>query len=316
MISDSIKRIEELLNELEQNAETAAKACELRMEVANVYSKLRYGDSSKRDGKVIIDKNNVEELFEDAVKNNEFKVFYQPKVNLKTYEPNGAEALCRWIHDDQVISPDSFIPILEQSSKIEKLDFYMLEHVCMDMRRWLDEGRNVVQVSVNLSRINVGQDRLLERIVEIVDKYRIPHSYIQIELTETSTELGFDELKDLVLGLRDVGISTAVDDFGTGYSSLKLISDLPWNVLKIDKSLLHEAEREGSSEHLMLCHIISMVRDLGMECVVEGVETPEDVKLLKDNNCFVAQGFYFDRPISAEYFEQLLESVNQQKRMR
>jgi EAL domain-containing protein (putative c-di-GMP-specific phosphodiesterase class I) len=313
MISDSLKRIEELLLELEGQKESENKARELRLELANVYAKIRYGNNGKREGKAIIDKNNVEELFDEAIKNEEFKVFYQPKVNLKTYEPNGAEALCRWIHNDEIIPPDEFIPILEQSSKIEVLDFYMLDHMCRDMRKWLDEGKRVVQISVNLSRINVGQERLLERIIETIDRYRIPHSYVQVELTETSTELGFDELRDLVLGLRDAGISTAVDDFGTGYSSLKLISELPWNVLKVDKSLLHEAERTGSSEHLMLCHIISMVRDLGMECVVEGVETPEDVKLLKDNNCFMAQGYYFDRPISREYFEQLLDSFNQQK---
>ncbi len=316
MISDSIKRIEELLCELEKNSASATTARELRLQLADVYTKRRIANSVKRDGKAVIDRNNVEGIFEEAVKNEEFKVFYQPKVNLKTYEPEGAEALCRWIHNDEVIAPDDFIPILEQSSRIETLDFYMLDHVCSDMRKWLDAGKNVVQVSVNLSRINVGQDRLIERIIETVDRYAIPHSYIQIELTETSTELGFDELRDLVLGLRDAGISTAVDDFGTGYSSLKLISELPWNVLKIDKSLLHEAEREGSSEHLMLSHIISMVRDLGMECVVEGVETPEDIKLLKDNNCFMAQGFYFDRPISVEYFEQLLDGVSHRKRKR
>ncbi len=314
MISDSIKKIEQLLLELESKEASAVKARELRAEVDSVYAKLRYGNSSKRDGKAVIDKNNVEELFDDAIRNEDFKVFYQPKVNLKTYEPEGAEALCRWIREDEVIAPDDFIPILEQSSKIEKLDFYMLEHVCRDLRKWLDAGKNIIQVSVNLSRINVGQERLIERIIDTVDKYSIPHSYIQIELTETSTDLGFDELRELVLGLRDAGISTAVDDFGTGYSSLKLISELPWNVLKIDKSLLHEAEREGSSEHLMLCHIISMVRDLGMECVVEGVETPEDIKLLKDNNCFMAQGFYFDRPISGEYFEQLLDGVSPRKK--
>ncbi len=313
MISDSIKRIEELLKELEQLEDSAVMAKELRLEVDRVYAKLRYGNNGKREGKAVIDNNNVEELFDRAIENEEFKVYYQPKVNLKTYEPNGAEALCRWVRDDVVIPPDEFIPILEQGPKIKKLDFYMLEHVCKDMRKWIDEGKNVVQISVNLSRINVGQERLLERIVETIDRYRIPHSYIQIELTETSTELGFDELRDLVLGLRDAGISTAVDDFGTGYSSLRVISELPWNVLKIDKSLLRETERKKSNDHLMLGHIISMVRDLGMECVVEGVETPEDVKFLKDNNCFMAQGFYFDRPISGEYFEMLLDSVNRRK---
>ncbi len=309
MLNESLKRIEELISALENVDGNEAMAGELRREMSSVYNKLKYGNDIRRNGKIILDKNNVEELFEDAIAKEEFKVFYQPKVNLKTYEPNGAEALCRWVHAGEVIFPNDFIPILEQSEKIEVLDFYMLDHVCRDMRRWLDEGRSIVQVSVNLSRINVGQERLLDRIIDTIDHYSLPHSYIQIELTETSTELGFDELKDLVLGLRDAGISTAVDDFGTGYSSLKLISELPWNVLKIDKSLLHEAEREGSSEHLMLCHIISMVRDLGMECVVEGVETPEEIKLLKDNNCFMAQGFYFDKPISGDSFELLLDSI-------
>ena len=206
--------------------------------------------------------------------------------------------------------PGDFIPVLEGSKAICTLDFYMLEHVCRDIRRWLDEGREVVKVSVNLSRLHLGDTDLLESILSIIDKYSVPHHYIEIELTETTTDVDYKELKKIVYGLREQDISTSVDDFGVGYSSLNLIREMPWSVLKIDKSFLptHE-ENQDLSKVKMLRHIITMSQDLGLECIVEGVETAEQVKLLKDCKCFLAQGYYFDRPLPVKEFELKLESA-------
>ncbi len=253
-----------------------------------------------------MERRKYEQLFSDAIRNEEFKVYYQPKVSLKKYKVSGAEALCRWFHDGELIPPVKFIPVFERNKTICILDFYMLEHVCRDIREWLDNGRDVVKVSVNLSRCNLGEPELVERIIATVDKYNVPHEYIEIELTETTTDVAYSELKKVVFGLQASGISTAVDDFGIGYSSLSLISDLPWNVLKIDKKFLEANQPNATHNYLMLKHIISLAQSLGIECVVEGVETVEHIKVLKANNCYMAQGFYFDKPLPREYFEERL----------
>lgn len=251
----------------------------------------------------------VESAFTDAIEKEEFRVYYQPKVNLKDYTLHGAEALCRWFRKGEMIPPYRFIPALEQSKSICVLDFYMLEHTCRDIRRWLDEGRPVVKVSVNLSRRHLGDMDLLDHIISCIDKYNVPHKYIEIELTETTTDVNFSDLKKIVVGLHEAGISTSIDDFGMGYSSLNLIKELPWDVLKIDKSFLPDENDSDSQKYVMLKHIIALAQDIGLACIAEGVESAEQVRLLKENNCFFAQGFYFDKPMPVEDFEKRLNEL-------
>lgn len=250
----------------------------------------------------------IEQLFYNAIETEEFQVYYQPKVNLRNYQLAGAEALCRWFHDGKLFPPDSFIPILERAKAICVLDFYMLEHTCRDIRRWLDDGREVVTVSVNFSRRNLGNMDFLKNVIAVIDKYNVPHKYIEVELTETAVDLNSKELKDVVFGLQENGISTSVDDFGVGYSSLSLIRELPWNVLKIDKSFLPMGSNiSDPNRHSMLKHVVAMAQEIGLECIVEGIETIEQVKLLKENHCYLAQGFYFDRPLQVDEFEKRLK---------
>lgn len=254
----------------------------------------------------------VESVFEEALKNEEFMVYYQPKVTLKNYRLNGAEALCRWKHDGQMILPYRFIPVLEQSHLICELDFYILEHVCRDLKRWKEEGKPLVKVSVNLSRVHLGDMDLVEHVLEIVDKYDVPHSLIELELTETTTDVDFRELKQIVIAFRMQGFSVAVDDFGVGYSSLNLIREMPWKVLKIDKSFLPDGTEEvdeDTQKKVMLKHIIGMAQNLGLECIAEGVETAEQVTILKENNCYNAQGYLFDKPLPVEDFEGRLAGL-------
>ena len=248
----------------------------------------------------------IENMFSTAITNEEFLVYYQPKVSLRDYSLCGAEALCRWMHEGEIIPPVKFIPIFEQSRAICLLDFYMLEHVCKDLRKWLDDGKEVVKVSVNLSRRHLGDVDLLDKIIGIVDKYDVPHRYIEIELTETTTDVDFKDLKRVVMGLQKAGISTSVDDFGVGYSSINLIRELPWNVLKIDKSFLQASEQSSANNRVMLKHVISMAQEMGIECIVEGVETIEHIRLLKENRCFMAQGFYFSKPLPKSEFEKVI----------
>ena len=250
----------------------------------------------------------IESQFSRAIENEEFTAFYQPKVDIATGKIIGAEALCRWIKDGKVVPPISFIPILEQSNAICTLDFYMLDRVCRDIRGWIDDGRETVKVSVNLSRMHLGDDKLLEKVIGIIDKHDVPHDLIEIELTETTTDVDFGELRSIVNGLHQSDISASVDDFGIGYSSLTLIKELPWDVLKIDKSFLPDGSVNDEQKSIMLRHVVSMAQGLGLQCIIEGVETLDQVKLLKDINCFLAQGFYFDKPLPKEQFEQRIVS--------
>lgn len=251
----------------------------------------------------------ISSVFRNALDNEEFIVHYQPKVSIDNYKICGAEALCRWEHQGKIIPPSDFIPILERGMEICRLDFYMLDHVCRDIRKWLDAGKKVVKISVNLSRRHLSNVSLLHDILETIDKNNVPHEYIELELTETTTDVEFNVLKELINGLQAAGISTSVDDFGVGYSSLTLIRDISWNVLKIDKSFLPEAgEQYDRKKKIMLSHVVAIAQEIGLECVAEGVETKEQVELLKSDCCNIVQGFYFDKPLPAEEFEKRLNN--------
>ena len=166
----------------------------------------------------------------------------------------------------------------------------------------------MVRVSVNFSRRHLADVDLLEHILETIDKYKVPHEFIEIELTETTTDVEFNDLKRIVRGLQENGIMTAVDDFGIGYSSLNLIRDIPWNVLKIDKSFLPvPGDLLADEKKLMFKYVVAMAQSIGLECIVEGVETEEQLSILKDNACEFAQGYYFDKPLPVDEFERKLD---------
>lgn len=245
----------------------------------------------------------IEQIFKSALRNEEFQVYYQPKVNLHDYSLCGAEALVRWIHNGEKIFPDDFIPVLENNGSIKNLDRYMLNHVCAHIKKWINEGKKVVPISINLSRATLQVPNLLNLIFDTIENYKIPKTLIQLELTESASGARDVDLKHIINGLHEAGISTAIDDFGTGFSSLSIIHDLPWDMLKIDKSLLKGSQKEGSREHIMFKSIITMAKNIDLNCIVEGVETRDDIRLLKECDCYLAQGFYFDRPLPVEEFE-------------
>ena len=247
----------------------------------------------------------VRRFFNDALDNDEFKAFYQPKVNILTGKIVGAEALCRWVIGDKTVPPVDFVPVLEQNTDICRLDFRMLDLVCKDIKRWLKEGRSIIKVSVNLSRKHLFDADLIEHLLKIIDDNKVPHKYIEFELTETTTDVEFGVLKRIATGLGEAGISIAVDDFGVGYSSLNLIREIPWDVMKLDRCFIPSEENYGVTE-LMFRHVVAMAQAMGLECVAEGVETVRQLELLKDNECRIAQGFYFDKPLPVEEFEKKL----------
>lgn len=250
----------------------------------------------------------IKKLFPIALKNEEIQVYYQPKINVQNNMLIGAEALSRWHQDDGIVLPDDFIPVLEQSMDICRLDYYVLEHVCRDINRWLNEGRQVVRISVNISRRHMIEEDILYHILDIIDMYDVPHEYIEIELTETTTDVEFKKLKDIVTGLQEEGIFAAVDDFGMGYSSLNLIRDIPWNVIKVDKCFVPlDTEKDESARSVMFKNMVNMLHEMGRECVTEGVETKEQVRKLRSHGSVVAQGYYYDRPLPTSEFEKRMD---------
>ena len=161
---------------------------------------------------------------------------------------------------------------------------------------------------MNLSRRNLIDLDLLDHILSVVDKHHVPHHFIEIELTETTTDVEFKDLKRIVTGLQEAGIFTSVDDFGIGYSSLNLIREIPWNILKVDKDFLPYSEQAVQNrQNIMFRHVVNMAKEIGLTCVAEGVETGDQVNILRKSGCDIAQGFYYDKPLPVREFEKRLE---------
>lgn len=244
-----------------------------------------------------------------ALEKQQFVVYMQPKYSAAKEEIVGAEALVRWEHPEKgLIFPNSFVPLFESNGFIVKIDYYILESVCKCIRNWLNEGVEPVVVSVNLSRVHLYNADLVERLVEITDRYCIPHNLIEFELTETVL---FDELGQLInvmAKLKQAGFVLSMDDFGSGYSSLNMLKQLPVDILKLDKAFLDnfDADETGQKEKTIVSHIISMAKDLDMEVLAEGVENKSQKDFLLSANCDMIQGYYYAKPMKLEHFDREL----------
>ena len=256
----------------------------------------------------------VTALFPFAIKNREFVVYYQPKVDLSTNVMCGCEALVRWQRDGKLISPGDFIPVFERDGNVCALDFYMLENVCSDIRKWLDEGLEPVTVSVNFSKTHLHNPNVSDDILKIINKYGIESKYIEIELTEMSDYNDYDAFKSLVTNMKDNGVVTSIDDFGTGYSSLNLLTDFNFDIVKLDKSFLDNIIKSNSkTDEIVVRNIVRMIKELNMKAIAEGVETPEQARFLKDIDCTMVQGYLYDKPLCAEEFIKRLKKKEYEK---
>jgi EAL domain-containing protein (putative c-di-GMP-specific phosphodiesterase class I) len=249
----------------------------------------------------------VSTIFKKALLNEEFVVYYQPKVDLNNNQLCGCEALVRWVKDGKVMPPMEFIPVLEREGSVCKLDFYVFEKVCRDINQWLRQGIEPVRISTNFSKAHLHNRSFADDIVSIMRKYEVDSRYLEVELTEMSGYEDYDALSVFVDEMKDYGVKTSIDDFGTGYSSLNLLKDLNVDVIKLDKSFLNNIEKKGESDEIVIKSIIKMVTDLNMKVIAEGVETVEQAEFLKDAECCMAQGFLFDKPLPRDEFEKRLK---------
>ena len=209
----------------------------------------------------------------------------------------GGEALVRWMHDDNVIAPEEFIPIMEKNDSVCTLDFYVLRKVCEDIKEWQKEGLDIPTISVNLSRRNLSNTHLAKDIDNVVKAYGISKKLIEIEITETSDEFPASVLKEFVSSLHELGYKVAVDDFGCGAASLSLLRETDFDTLKIDKGFIHSAFDKNLT---ILTHIVNLAKAIDMKIVAEGVETQKQKEILMGLGVNVVQGYFYDRPLPKE----------------
>ena len=238
----------------------------------------------------------------DALKNGEIRVWYQPQVDYEKKEIIGAEALCRWKHSKRGwLSPGEFIPILEDANLIFELDSFVWEKVCQDLQRWNNQG-NHWAVSINLSRSDITDERNIPGyLFDLVNKYGLTVDQLKVEITETAYVEDMETLIKTTKKLRDFGFKVEIDDFGSGYSSLHMLKDVPVDKIKLDMEFLTETGNMDRTR-IIVGHVISMVKALGMTVIAEGVETASQAEFLLSQGCTEMQGFYFYKPAESGMF--------------
>ncbi len=267
------------------------------------YSSIAFYDGKIRD-KALREKD-YETLMPSALIQREFECYLQPKYGLKSRHIEGAEALIRWNSKEfGFVFPNEFIPISEKNGFVVELDFFILEEVCRAMRRWIDEGKNPVVISVNQSRLHLNNDDYIWRLREIVDKYEIPYKYIELELTESVFTENAEKLLAIMQKLHDIGFKLSLDDFGSGYSSLNMLKDIPVDVVKIDREFFNGTVNSEKGR-AVISTVVDLAKNLNMEVISEGVETLEQVEFLTEIDCAMVQGYYFAKPMNMAAFEEL-----------
>lgn len=252
----------------------------------------------------LLEEEEIEKSMNEALKNDEFHVYLQPKYAAREETVSGAEALVRWHNSNgNMILPGFFIPVFEKNGFITELDYYMVRKVCEVIRGWLDKGYTPMPISVNISRLHFANPHLAEIIKDIVDKYNVPYNLIELELTESAFLQNKQTMIKTVTKLREYGFLISMDDFGAGYSSLNSLKDLPLDVVKLDGELFrmtNEVERGLT----VIRNTITMAKDLHMKVVAECIETREQVEFLCTVGCDIIQGYYFAKPMPVGQFEE------------
>lgn len=243
-----------------------------------------------------------------AIANKDFQVYYQPKFNILDSSISGSEALIRWKHPQRgFIPPMSFIPIAEKAELITEIDRFVFEVVCSNLRTWIDAGINVLPISINVSRAELYRKDITDFYSKMLEKYDIDPKLIEVEITETMAASDMDNVKKILNDIKKLDLAISIDDFGSGYSSLGCLEDLPVDLIKLDRSFLTNIEGSEKSKSIIK-GIILLSKELNLKVVCEGIETQEQLDLLKGFDCDYAQGFFFAKPMPSEDFLKLLDN--------
>lgn len=248
---------------------------------------------------------------EMAIQNKEFTLYLQPKYDIEKGTIIGAEALVRWISQENgFISPGDFIPVFENNGFVYEVDKFIWEESCRYLRKWLDEGREVHPISVNVSRIDLYDPKLVKHLVDLREKYQLPSQYLELEITESAYTEDPEQIITITRQLREAGFVILMDDFGTGYSSLNMLKDIQIDVLKLDMGFLKSSDYSAKGGNILTA-ILKMAESLKMQTIAEGVETKEQVEFLKSIGCKYVQGFYYSKPLPVEDFEKLISATEE-----
>lgn len=287
-------------DELLRNA-TAAKSHARRKLGEN-----KYYYYSKAINEVSLQHLNLEKQLNRAVENDEFQLYYQAKINSKTGEISGMEALIRWFHPENgLIPPDQFIPVAEYSGMIEVIGDWVMEAACKQLRLWCDIGFTTCNVAVNVSNRQFRQNNLVARIRELLKQYSLPPELLTIEVTESSMMENIGNSLEILQELSQLGVSIALDDFGTGYSSLGYLKNFPVSHVKIDRSFVADIET-NAKDAILVKSIINMAHGMGLKVTAEGVENEAQIERLLGYGCDELQGFYFSKGIPGKEATELL----------
>lgn len=259
------------------------------------------------DSEQLLLKHKLEDSFEEALKEGQFEVWYQPKYSAQDGKAIGAEALVRWrMRDGKLMSPGMFIPLFEKNGSIAILDEYIFRKVCEQQRAWIREGHTPLPVSVNISRVSLYFDNIVERYEQILRSYDLVSKYVQLEITESAT-VDNDEIAGLIDRFHRAGFEMLLDDFGSGYSSLASLNTLHFDTLKLDKSLIDYIGDEKGEK--LLKYIAKLGQSLGLRITAEGVETEKQFVFLRDLKCNDIQGYYFSKPLPKKEYEDIFFSA-------
>lgn len=250
--------------------------------------------------------NYVATHMEQALSNQEFRLYLQPKLDLHRRELGGAEALVRWVtQDGQTLFPGQFIPLFERNGFCVQLDLYMFETVCRQLRTWLDAGIEPIPLSINQSKLLFYESNYVQALQNLTEKYQVPPQLITLEILEGLAMENVEEINEKISQLQRLGFRISMDDFGSGYSSLNTLGNLKLDELKLDRGFLMEASRTGNQrQRTIMGQIVELSQKMHITTVVEGVETQEDEAFIYSLGCDYGQGYYYSKPISAEVFHQ------------
>ncbi|MCS7461389.1 EAL domain-containing protein [Paenibacillus doosanensis] len=251
----------------------------------------------------------LEKGMRKALERNEFRLHYQPQIDLQTGHIVGVEALIRWIHPEEgMISPIEFIPLAEETGLIAPIGEWILETACSQIMQWQGKGFPLMRVSVNLSARQIQQQNLVGYVGTVLERTGLDPKLLELEITESIAMYNEDYVINKLNSLKRLGLQIAIDDFGTGYSSLNYLNKFPIDTLKIDKSFINQIT-DASDHNEIITTIIAMARNLKLKVIAEGVETVEQLHYLQNQKCNEAQGYFFSKPLSVEDFELLFRQI-------
>lgn len=278
-----------------EKAVTAMKYAKQGDDSVEVYDQKMYDEQQMRK--------RLEHDFSNALEKHELELYLQAKHQLNSDEWAGSEALIRWNHPELgLVMPYRFVPFLEATGEVRELDLYVFREACGYIRRWMDAGRKIYPISINISRAHFSSKDLVNDLCSVVDSFEVPRQLLELEITESAFFGDTEAMMKQLNSLAQAGFRLSIDDFGTGYSSLSLLEQIPSNVLKLDRNFVLGWEKNRSSR--LIVNVVKLAKDFGMTTVIEGVETEEQANMARESGCDVVQGWLYAKAEPIDAYEK------------